>query len=34
MYNEIKERVYKNKYLSKISDDDDDNNYNKYKNRY
>lgn len=36
MYNEIKEWVYKNKYLSKISDDDDNNNnhYNKYNNRY
>lgn len=36
MYNEIKEWVYKNKYLSKISDDDDNinNYYNKYNNRY
>lgn len=38
MYDEIKDWVYKNKYLSKISDDDDDDNinnyYNKYNNRY
>lgn len=37
MYNEIKEWVYKNKYLRWFKDDDDDNinnYYNKYNNRY